>query len=145
MEGERSPAQVYALVIGTTLTIAGIVGFFYNASFGSGNGTSRDAVLGILDVNGWHNVVHIASGAVGLLVARSYGGARVYALLFGAVYLLVALLGFLAGDGSELFNLIPVNTEDNFLHLLIGIAGVGAGLATPATLPPSLAAQTDPA
>jgi hypothetical protein len=30
-----------------------------------------------------------------------------------------------------------VNSEDNFLHLLIGIAGVGAGLATPGTAPPS--------
>ncbi len=145
MEGERSPAQVYALVIGATLTVAGIVGFFYNASFGSGSGTSRDAVLGILDVNGWHNVVHIASGAVGLLVARSYGSSRAYALVLGAVYLVVALLGFLVGDGSELFSLIPVNTEDNFLHVLIGIAGVGAGLATPATLPPTLAARPDPA
>ena len=145
MEGERSPAQVYALVIGATLTVAGIVGFFYNASFGSGNGTSRDAMLGILDVNGWHNVVHIASGAVGLLVARSYGSSRAYALVLGAVYLVVALLGFLAGDGGEIFSLIPVNTEDNFLHVLIGIAGVGAGLATPATLPPTLAARPDPA
>jgi hypothetical protein len=141
MEGERSPAQVYALVIGGTLVVAGIVGFFYNASFGSGNGTSRDAVLGILDVNGWHNVVHIASGAIGLLLARSYGGSRGYAIGLGAVYLLVALLGFLAGDGGEIFNLIPVNTEDNFLHLLIGIAGVGAGVATPATLPPSTVAR----
>jgi hypothetical protein len=25
-----------------------------------------------------------------------------------------------------------VNTEDNFLHLLIGVAGIAAGLATPA-------------
>jgi uncharacterized protein DUF4383 len=141
MEGERSPAQVYALVIGATLTVAGIVGFFYNADFGSGSGTPRDAVLGILDVNGWHNVVHIASGAIGLLLARSYGSSRAYALGLGAVYLLVALLGFLAGDGGEIFSLVPVNTEDNFLHLLIGIAGVGAGLATPATLPPSTVAR----
>ena len=73
MEGVRSPAQVFALVIGATLTVAGVVGFFYNADFGTGDGTARDAVLGILDVNGWHNVVHIASGAIGLLVARSYG------------------------------------------------------------------------
>jgi hypothetical protein len=137
MEGVRSPAQVYALVIGATLTIVGIVGFFYSASFGTGDGTERDAVLGILEVNGWHNLVHIASGGIGLLVAGSYGGSRVYALGFGATYLLVALLGFLAGDGDEIFNLIPVNTEDNFLHLLIGLAGVGAGFATPATLAPS--------
>jgi Domain of unknown function (DUF4383) len=137
MEGVRSPAQVFALVIGATLTVAGIVGFFYNASFGTGDGTSRDAVLGILDVNGWHNVVHIASGAIGLLVAGSYTGSRVYAIGLGAIYLVVALLGFLAGNGDEIFNLIPVNSEDNFLHLLIGLAGVGGGLATPGTAPPS--------
>ena len=132
---ERSPAQVYALVIGLTLVVAGIIGFFYSASFGTGDGTERDAVLGILDVNGWHNVVHIASGAIGLAVLGSYGGARAYALGLGVVYLVVAALGFIAGDGDEIFNLIPVNTEDNVLHLLIGIAGVGAGLATPAREP----------
>ncbi len=136
---ERSPAQVFALVIGLTLTLAGIAGFFYNASFGSGDGTERDAVLGILDVNGWHNVVHIASGALGLLLASSYDGARRYALVFGTLYLGIALIGFLAGDGDEILNLIPVNTEDNFLHLLIGISGVGAGLATPAAPAPSVA------
>jgi hypothetical protein len=136
MEG-RSAAQVFALVIGLTLVVTGIVGFFYNASFGTGDGTERDAVLGILDVNGWHNVVHIASGALGLAVAGSYGGSRVYAIGLGAVYLVVAALGFVAGDGDEIFNLIPVNTEDNALHLLIGIAGVAAGVVTPATTAPT--------
>jgi hypothetical protein len=115
----RSPAQVFALVIGLTLVVAGILGFFYNASFGTGNGTERDAVLGILDVNGWHNLVHILSGVVGLAVVGSYDGSRWYAFGLGAVYLLVALLGFIAGNGDEIFNLIPINTEDNFLHLLI--------------------------
>jgi Domain of unknown function (DUF4383) len=136
MEG-RSPAQVYALVIGASLVAAGILGFFYNASFGTGDGTERDAVLGILDVNGWHNVVHIASGALGLAVAGSYGAARAYAIGLGAIYLVITALGFIAGDGDELLNLIPINTEDNVLHLLIGVAGVGAGLATPATRAPS--------
>jgi hypothetical protein len=137
MEGVRSPAQVFALVIGTTLTVAGIVGFFYSASFSTGDGAPREALLGILDVNGWHNLFHIASGAIGLLVAGSYGGSRAYALVIGALYLAIALLGFLAGNGDEVLSLIPVNTEDNFLHLLIGLAGVGAGFATPATTPPS--------
>jgi Domain of unknown function (DUF4383) len=132
---ERSPAQVYALAIGVTLVAIGVLGFFYSASFSTGDGTERDAVLGILDVNAWHNLVHIASGAIGLAVADSYGRARSYAIAFGAVYLVVAALGFLAGDGEEIFNLIPVNTEDNVLHLLIGVAGVGAGLASPATEP----------
>jgi hypothetical protein len=135
----RSPAQVFALVIGATLVAVGILGFFYNSSFGTGDGTERDAVLGILDVNGWHNVVHIASGALGLALAGSWDGSRVYAFGLGAVYLLVTLLGFLAGNGDEIFNLIPVNTEDNVLHLLIGLAGLAAGLVTPATPAPSTA------
>jgi hypothetical protein len=135
----RSAAQVFALVIGATLVVTGILGFFYNASFGTGDGTERDAVLGILDVNGWHNVVHVLSGVVGLAVAGAYDGSRLYALGFGAIYLVVALLGFVAGNGDEIFNFIPVNTEDNVLHLLIGLAGVGSGLATPATPAPSTA------
>jgi hypothetical protein len=136
----RSPAQVFSLVVGATLVVAGIAGFFYNASFGTGDGTDRDAVLGILDVNGWHNVVHVVTGAIGLALAGGYDGSRAYALGFGSIYLVITLLGFIAGDGDELFNLIPVNTEDNVLHLLIGFAGVGAGLVTPSTPAPSTAA-----
>ena len=129
----RSPAQLYALVIGAVLVAAGIVGFFYEASFAVGDETlrERDAVLGILEVNGWHNVVHLASGALGLAVAGSYAGSRAYALGLGLVYVLVTILGFAYGDGDSIFNLIPINTEDNILHLLIAVAGIGAYLATP--------------
>jgi hypothetical protein len=137
---QRSPAQVFALVIGLTLVVAGVAGFFYNASFATGDDLPRDAVIGILDVNGWHNVVHIASGVIGLLLAGSYDGARLFALAGGAVYLVVAVVGFIAGDAGEIAGLVPVNTEDNLLHLLIAIAGIGAGLATPAVEPPSPAA-----
>jgi hypothetical protein len=138
---ERSPAQVYAVVIGAVLVVAGITGFFYNASFATGDGTDRDAVIGILDVNGWHNVFHIVTGGLGLAVASSYAASRGYALGLGLVYLVVAFVGFVAGSGDEIVNLIPVNTEDNFLHLLIGMAGVGAGVATPASPAPSLASR----
>ena len=131
---DRSPAQLYALIFGAVLLAAGILGFFYETSFATGDDTlvERDAVLGLLDVNGWHNVVHIASGLVGLAVAGSYRNARLYALGFGGVYLLVTILGFMAGDGDSILSLIPINTEDNILHLLIAVAGIGAGLATPA-------------
>jgi hypothetical protein len=132
---ERPPAQVYALAIGLTLVVLGIFGFFYNASFSTGDGTARGAVLGLLDVNGWDNLVHIVSGATGLFLAGSYAGSRAYALGVGALYLAIAALGFAAGSGDEVADLMPVNTADNFLHLLIGIAGLGAGLATPAHEP----------
>ena len=135
---ERSPAQIYALLFGLTLVGAGIVGFFYSSSFGDPG--KVDGVLGILDVNGWHNVVHIATGLIGLAVFASYGNARLYAIGLGAVYVAIAIAGFIAGDGSNLLSIIPVNTEDNFLHLLIGIAGLSAGSLTPAVPPPTTAA-----
>lgn len=134
----RAPAQTYARLIGWTLLLAGIIGFFYNADFGTGDGTARDAVFGVLDVNAWHNLVHISTGLLGLAVAGHYGGSRTYALGLGAVYLLVAIAGFAVGDGEELLNLIPVNTEDNVLHLFIGLAGLLAGAATPAVPRPTL-------
>ncbi len=142
--GARSPAQLYALVIGAVLTAAGILGFFYEASFATGDDTlvEREAVLGILDVNGWHNVVHLLSGAVGLALAGSYAGARAYAFGLGAAYVVVTILGFVYGDGDSIFKLIPVNTEDNILHLLIAVAGIGAGLATPAQPAPTTAPAT---
>src|SRR5215212_3747886 len=124
-----SPARLYAGVVGATLVVAGIIGFFYSSSFGSPGDV--DAVFGILDVNGWHNVVHILTGALGLL-AFSAGvyAARQYSLALGVVYLVVAAWGFIVGDGDQILGIIPVNTEDNVLHLLLGLAGLGAGLAT---------------
>ena len=130
----RTPAQLYALVFGATLVVAGIIGFFYSASFGSPG--EVDGVLGILDVNGWHNIVHIATGVLGLM-ALGYSAARTYALGLGAVYVAVAIWGFAVGDGGAILGFIPVNTEDNILHVLIGAAGLGAYAATPAAAKPT--------
>jgi hypothetical protein len=128
---ERSPAQVFGLVVGVTLVATGILGFFYNASFGTGDGTERDAVLGILDVNAWHNLVHIASGVLGLLAfASGPAASRTYALVFGIVYLIVAIWGFIIGSHESILGFIPVNTEDNVLHLILGVLGVGAYAAS---------------
>ena len=131
MTGSRTPAQLYALVVGGTLVAAGILGFFYSTSFGDPG--EVDGVLGILDVNGWHNLVHIATGALGLL-SLGYG-ARTYALGLGVVYVVVAVWGFIIGDGESILGIIPVNTEDNVLHVIIGITGLAAYAATPAAPP----------
>jgi hypothetical protein len=133
MEGS-SPARLYATLVGGTLVVAGIIGFFYSSSFNT-QAADVDNVFGILAVNGWHNVVHILTGALGLLAAGY--AARTYALGLGAVYLVVAAWGFIVGDGDFILGFIPVNTEDNVLHLILGLLGVGAGAATPATERPA--------
>jgi len=132
-----SPAKLYATLVGTVLTIAGIIGFFYSGSFGSPG--SVDKVFGILAVNGWHNVVHLATGLLGL-AAAGYA-ARQYALGLGLVYIAVAIWGFIIGSGDAILSIVPVNTPDNILHLIIGLTGLAAGAATPAGAP----ARTAPA
>jgi hypothetical protein len=130
-----NPARLYALVFGAVLVVAGILGFFYESEF-TDDESVRDAVFGILDVNGWHNVVHIATGGLGLLAfAGGVDAARAYALGLGAVYIVVAIWGFIVGDGDSILSIVPVNTEDNVLHLLIGIAGLGAGATSVAPAP----------
>ena len=121
---DSTPAQTYALVFGAVLLFAGIIGFFWEASF---DGDARDGVLGILDVNGWHNLVHILSGALGLAAWRAGAAtSRQYALGLGVVYLLVAIWGFAIGDGEEILGIIPVNTEDNIRHFLLSLLGFAA-------------------
>jgi hypothetical protein len=122
-----SPARLYATLVGGVLVIAGIVGFFYSSSFGSPG--SVDDAFGILSVNAWHNLFHIATGAIGLLVAG--WAARRYALWLGSAYLALAVCGFILGGDATIFGFFPVNTGDDFLHLTLGVFGIAAALATP--------------
>ena len=135
-----SPARLYAALVGGALVIAGIIGFFYEASFETGDDLRADAVFGVLEVNGWHNLLHIAIGLLGL-AAAGYA-ARSYALAFGLAYVLLAIWGFLeTEDGfGAILDVIPVNTEDNFLHLILGLTGLAAGAATPKEPRPARAA-----
>jgi hypothetical protein len=123
-----TPARLYATLVGAVLVVAGIVGFFYSASFGSPG--KVDDAFGILAVNAWHNVFHIVTGAIGLLVAGY--AARQYALWLGILYIVLTIWGFAIGGGESILGFVPVNTEDNILHLILGVLGIGAALATPA-------------
>src|SRR5256885_3251493 len=134
---EASPARLYCLLVGAVLVIAGIIGFFYEASFATGDSIRTDDVFGVLSVNGWHNLVHIAIGALLLIAAGS--AARGAALFVGVLYIVLCILGFIATSNSgigfiaendTLVRLVPVNNQDNVLHLILGITGVIAFYAS---------------
>jgi hypothetical protein len=93
----RTPALLYALVFGAVLLVVGILGFISDASFGSGNDVDGSDFI-IFEVNGWHNLVHILSGLLGLALWRRADSARLYALAFGATYLVVTVRGFITSD-----------------------------------------------
>jgi len=89
--------------------------------------------------------VHLLSGIVGLAMAGTAAKARLFAIGYGAVYVLVTILGFIVGDGGLLLSLIPINTADNLLHLAIAVTGIGIGLASPPAPAGARSRSTDPA
>jgi hypothetical protein len=129
MQG-KTLAQIWALTLGAVLVVVGLVGFLVEPSFAVGDNAQRGTLI-LFDVNGWHNVVHLLSGVVGLAMAGTAARARLYSIGYGAVYVLVTFLGFAVGDGGLLLSLIPINTADNVLHLAVALTGIGVGLASP--------------
>jgi len=119
--------------------IIGIIGFFYTSSFATGDELIAEEEFGFLAVNGWENVVHIVAGLIGLAAAGTTASARLYSLGFGAIYVVLTIWGF---ADESILGLILVNDEANVVHLILGITGIGAGLATPTVEPPARAPAT---
>lgn len=130
-----TPARLYCTLVGAVLVIVGIVGFAYSSGFDTGTSAvaaDADDAFGLLAVNGWLNLLHLALGLLALAAAG--GGARTYALAAGLLYVALAIWGLADGDGV-IAGLLPLDDEDNILHLVLGLAGLAAGAATPATRP----------
>ena len=134
----RTPAQWYCLLAGLALLAGGALGFLINASFEEatlgldlqdGKVVNGDLFLG-LEVNGWHNIVHLATGLVLLLAAATRGLAKTIALTFALVYVVVTIIGVV--DGNDVLGVIPVNAADNLLHTVIAVVGLLAALISPA-------------
>jgi formate-dependent nitrite reductase membrane component NrfD len=62
-----------------------------------------------------------------LVMARTAAQARNYLVFGGAIYLVLFVYGLIVGHESAA-NFVPVNTADDFLHLVLGIGMVGLGL-----------------
>jgi len=122
----RSPARVFCLVVGATLVLVGVLGFIAESAFDTGGGVDGENLI-VFEVNGWHNLVHIASGLFLLALMGRHETARIAALSFGAIYGVVTLIGLV--DGEDVLGLFPVNAADNVLHIVLTIAALAAGLA----------------
>jgi hypothetical protein len=128
----RSAAQWFCLIVGATLVVVGLLGFLAEAKFDTSAGGDPGALDGenfiLFEVNGWHNIVHIASGLFLLALAGKHRTARAAALAFGAIYAVVTVIGLI--DGHDVLGLIPVNPADNVLHILLTVAALAAGLVS---------------
>ncbi|MEU4769175.1 DUF4383 domain-containing protein [Actinosynnema sp. NPDC023794] len=125
------PAQVLAGLVGLVFLALGVLGFV-RTGFGDFAGDQHAMLLGFA-LNPLHNVVHLAFGVLGLLMASTSGLARLYGWIlfigYGAVLLWgLALAGvFSINPVSGLGNPLALNINDNWLHL--GLAAVGLLIA----------------
>src|SRR5215213_8351548 len=85
-------------------------------------------LLGIFQVSILHNIVHLVFGVAGLVLARTVSGARNYLVWGGVIYLVLFVYGLIVGQRSAA-NFVPVNTADDFLHLVLGVGMIALGLA----------------
>jgi hypothetical protein len=124
--------QKAALAVALAFLAVGVLGFipgvttdYDTMTFG---GHHSDAMLlGIFQVSILHNIVHLLFGAVGLALARSAATAKTFLLGGGIIYLVLWIYGLVI-DQSSSANFVPVNTADNWLHLVLGAAMVLLGV-----------------
>ena len=121
----KTPAQWYCLLAGLALLLAGILGFLADSAFDTGSNIDGDKLLGIFEVNGIHNIVHIASGLLLLAASPKRASAKTVAIAFGVVYGIVTIIGLI--DGKTVLGLLPVNPADNILHIALSLLGLITG------------------
>ena len=129
-------AKTVATILGIAFLLVGIVGFVAPG-------------IGGFHLSTAHNLVHLVSGALALYFGLSgtLSGARLFCIVFGAVYGLLGVAGFLLGSpgtpdmpgmeaDSRLFKVLPgtleLGTMDHGLHILLGLVFLVAGFLTKA-------------
>jgi hypothetical protein len=74
-----------------------------------------------------HNIVHLAFGVAGLVLARTASGARNYLIAGGIIYAIIWIYGLVTEPTSSA-SFVPLNTADNWLHLILAVAMLGLGV-----------------
>ena len=120
-------AKTIAKILGVVFILVGLVGFIMPGFLGT-------------HLSLTHNLVHLISGAVALYFgfSASLGAARMFDIIFGIVYGLLGVAGFLLGSGPDrMFEALAglglhLGTMDHIVHILLGILFLVGGFLTKA-------------
>lgn len=123
----KSIARKGALLFGIVYVVVGLAGF---AVTGFDDWlVNTNEVLIIFEVNAFHNVVHLALGALFLAAyaVPDEGVAQGINAGIGFFLILAAVIGFAGTGALQLISIDSALAADNFLHLFGGIAAVVLG------------------
>jgi Domain of unknown function (DUF4383) len=110
-------AKTICLILGIGFILVGLIGFV------------SDNFLGT-HLSLTHNLIHLISGAVALYLGLkgTLSAAKMFCLVFGAVYLLLGVVGFLFNSGTSTGlppNLVDGGTNTHMLHVIPGNLELG--------------------
>ena len=115
--------KMLATIVGSVFLLVGILGFVPGV-------TQNGHLLGVFHVNAAHNVVHLLTGIAALIAgATSVRASQNFFRIFGIVYAVVAVLGFVTGGDEALMGMIANNHADNWLHAVIAAGSLLVGFA----------------
>lgn len=99
--------KTFLTLLGIVFVALGLLGFV------------SDPVLGIFAVDALHNGVHIVSGLLALAaVGAGSQMMRLYARVFGVVYGVMGVVGFIM-PGDMVLGLLEANLADDLLHVAL--------------------------
>ncbi|HST48690.1 MAG TPA: DUF4383 domain-containing protein [Jatrophihabitans sp.] len=128
----RTDIQKAAAAVGAVFLLVGILGFipgittnYDDMSFAGHESTAK--LIGIFQVSVLHNIVHLLFGVAGLAMARQARTAYLFLVGGGVIYLVLWIYGLIVDQNSD-GNFVPVNTADNWLHLILGLGMIALGV-----------------
>ena len=117
--------RIYWRVSAFALTAVALLGIIVNAITGEVSG-----IPSFLEFDWAHNILHVVLAAAAFVFGfADIPGrvAKVFAIVFGFVYLGLGVLGLAMGMTSELFGLIGLELGENLVHILLGGWALAAG------------------
>ncbi|GAB3110634.1 DUF4383 domain-containing protein [Streptomyces calidiresistens] len=128
-----------ALLVGVVFLVIGVLGFvpgittnFEDIEFA---GHRSEAMLfDLFQVSILHNLVHLAFGVAGLVMARTVPLSRIYLIGGGLVYIALWIYGMVIDHDSDA-NFVPLNTAVDWLHFGLGLGMISLGVFMPRRIP----------
>lgn len=119
----------FAYGFGFIYVVLGVIGFVWTGF--DGWVEADGSMLLLFELNPTHNLAHLAVGAVLMWAGTETSPAdRVAVAVVGLLYLGLGIAGFWL-TGAPDYNVLAINTADNWLHIVSGLLGVAAA-AVPA-------------
>lgn len=120
-----TPIQRIARIFGWGFVVVAIWGALLAQTSMNADLATTPRLWGLFPVNFAHNLVHLAFGLWGIAASRSRSASRSYAVLAGAIYILLAVAGVFFPEG---FGLVPLGSHNIWLHVVLGVALLATGL-----------------